>query len=376
MEKTQCSFFVCIIPISLFALLSVFFMEVAHAQAPYCAPSHTVALCPKYDMFIGGIRIEEGTKVIYEKANDGCNKSSAPNYTLMSTSPAFSLYEGCDYKMFISTGKLYNVQVGVWVDLNMDNDFSDSGEFLSKGWTEINSDGQLHSRSFQIRCGVITTGTTRMRIRTDSAGSAKWDSAGACTSVKYGETEDYTITINKYVKPLKGFTMPDTVFVGIPFRFTNNHQGCFSSQWDIQDDGSTEYTTVNPYHVFNLPGRYCVRLKTSSYCGIREDYNYCFNVLAPATITDFLTNSNLLQIYPNPSTGMVNIYFNSLTSGNIGLEVYNSFGVLLMETKAVSLPNGLHVIDLSNRASGLYTLRINADGKQFNRMISIYRRNE
>jgi len=370
MEKTKYSFFGHII----FALLSVFFIEFASAQAPYCAPSHTVALCPKYDMYIGGIRIEEGVKIIYEKVNDGCNKSSAPNYSLMSTSPAFAIYEGCTYRMFISTGKLYNVQVGVWVDLNMDNDFSDSGEFLSKGWTEISSDGQLHSRSFQIRCGGIATGTTRMRIRTDSAGSTKWDSAGACTSVKYGETEDYTITLNKYVKPLIGFSMPDTVFVGIPFRFTNNHQGCFSSQWDIQDDGTTEYTTVNPFHVFHLPGRYCVRLKTSSYCDIRGDYNYCFNVLAPATITDVLTDGNLLQIYPNPSTGIVNIHCINLTKGNLDVEVFNSYGVQLMETKAVSLSNRLHIIDLSNEASGLYTLRIKADGKQINRMISIIRR--
>jgi len=162
----------------------------------------------------------------------------------MSTSPAFSLYEGCDYKMFISTGKLYNVQVGVWVDLNMDNDFSDSGEFLSKGWTEINSDGQLHSRSFQIRCGVITTGTTRMRIRTDSAGSAKWDSAGACTSVKYGETEDYTINIDVF-NGVKNNGATTTSFVAYP----NPSHGISNVSYTL-----TEKSNVN-FELYNLVGK-------------------------------------------------------------------------------------------------------------------------
>ena len=91
------------------------------AQAPYCdAPSQY--LCSNYDMYIGKIRITQGANVIFDKADDKCN-TALPSYTLMSTSPSFVLNGGANYVFEMSTGNNYAVHIGVWIDLNQDNDF-------------------------------------------------------------------------------------------------------------------------------------------------------------------------------------------------------------------------------------------------------------
>lgn len=356
--------------IFIFGLLIISTLDYVKAQTPYCSAAHSIS-CSSHNMHIGAVRIKEVATVIFDKAADGCNQTSAPNYTLMSTSPSFSLKEGCSYSMSFTTGNNSSVQVGVWIDLNRDNDFSDSGEFVSKGWDHINSGSSLQTRTFILHCGSVTAGNSRMRIRTDSAGSSRWNSGASCSTVKYGETEDYTIKLDTVTNPVAGFTMSDSFNIVVPVYFTNrNSNPCFSNQWDIEDNGTIEYTTVNPAHHFTTVGRHCLRLKTQN-CKGPSIYDTCFNVNNPPTKSIYLNKDNTFHIYPNPSTGILNISQNILGSEILEIQVYNSIGELLKEIEIVPVSNGIQTIDLGKEVAGLYTLRISTKGKQISHKVSI-----
>ena len=114
----------------------------SQAQAPYCSAPSSYSPCSGLNMYIGTVRVAQGSNVIFNKANDGCNTTSG-GYTLMSTTPSFTLNGGSNYTMSFNTGPNYAVNIGVWVDLNRDNDFTDAGEYLSTGWAQINGRDEI-----------------------------------------------------------------------------------------------------------------------------------------------------------------------------------------------------------------------------------------
>lgn len=74
----------------------------------------------------------------------------------------------------------------IWVDWNQDGDFTDSDEAVYAPGTY----GTTFSGSFTVPVTALT-GSTRMRIRSDYNDS----SPDPCSSISYGEAEDYTFTV-------------------------------------------------------------------------------------------------------------------------------------------------------------------------------------
>ena len=270
----------------------------SRAQSPYCSVAHTAATCPTYNMYIGKIRVQQGSNILFDKGDDGCNQTSnTVNYTMMSTTPSFSLSGGSNYTMSFSTGNNYAVHIAVWVDLNGDFDFADASEYISTGWADITTGGSLQARTFTLGCAGIKPGSTRMRVRTDYTGSAQWSAGASCSNVNYGETEDYTISLAIPSSLAAGFYMPSNAYVGTPVKMTNsNPTGYIAHQWDIDDNGSIEYNTTNATHIFNTGGTNCVRLKSQNCLG-RDSALRCINIISPTSkpAVDFASNTNEVE---------------------------------------------------------------------------------
>ena len=174
------------------------------AQSPYCNPDYNSQSgnCTAYFMSINAVEILDGSTVVYTKAhagapNYGC-EASAGQYTLLSSAPMFTLKTGKTYSFGFTTGISYAVGVGVWIDLNADNDFADAGEYISTGWCSGSGNLNPGVTSLTYFSGAIPSscfsGTTRMRIRTTYSSCTGNDNG--CTVYNYGEAEDYTITLS------------------------------------------------------------------------------------------------------------------------------------------------------------------------------------
>ncbi|WP_445456075.1 GEVED domain-containing protein [Flavobacterium sp. HNIBRBA15423] len=105
------------------------------------------------------------------------------------TSIATNVTRGSAYTITITPvwpESTYSEGYAVWIDYNMDGDFTDSGELV---WSKATSTATPASGSFTISSTALL-GSTRMRV------SLKYNGIPtACESFSYGQVEDYTVNI-------------------------------------------------------------------------------------------------------------------------------------------------------------------------------------
>lgn len=117
-------------------------------------------------------------------SNSSGNDGGYGDYTNLST----NLSKGSSYSFTLTPtfpSGAYDEYVRIWVDLNRDGDFGDSGELLyTSGAIQSTLNGSISIPS------TAATGITKMRV------SMKWDgTATSCESFGYGEVEDYAVEL-------------------------------------------------------------------------------------------------------------------------------------------------------------------------------------
>ena len=145
-----------------------------------CIPTFSV-LCTSGD-FIDGVEfagiINTGT---------GCN-GNPDNYIFYSSPPA-SVTRGNTFPITLTPGSTFAQGFGVWIDFNIDGDFSDAGEFVFSSPANISA--VTGSVAIPLTSSV---GTTAMRVR--CIYFAEPLASDDCSLATFGETEDYVIYIS------------------------------------------------------------------------------------------------------------------------------------------------------------------------------------
>ena len=145
---------------------------------------------------------------------------------------------------------------------------------------------------------------------------------------------------------------------------TSNSIICAGSTATLTASGATTFTwstTANTSSIAVTPSA------TASYTVNGTGANGCSNLttitqsvsLCTEIASNSLKQSFGVNIFPNPSSGIITLNFASL-SENVTIELYNSIGQLMISEKTKSLTSTLN---FENAANGIYTLRITEDGK-------------
>ncbi|HEX8532156.1 MAG TPA: GEVED domain-containing protein, partial [Cytophagales bacterium] len=182
---------------------------------PYCVGSYTAA-CTSGD-FINNFSIN----TLVNNAS-GCNGQPGAyiNYAPSGTNTTI-LKRGASYTVSLQSGPTWAQGFGVWIDYNDDKDFADAGEFV---YGSPSSGTGLFTGTIAIPASG-PTGLRRMRVRSRYNGT--FTAAESCTTLGYGETEDYTVAIG-YCVPLLGAGCSSGDYIN-NFSFntlTNNGSGC------------------------------------------------------------------------------------------------------------------------------------------------------
>ena len=69
-----------------------------------------------------------------------------------------------------------------------------------------------------------------------------------------------------------------------------------------------------------------------------------------------------VKVYPNPTSGQLNIALSGYESRSVTLEVYNTMGQILYIKEIDEVQSGDEIIDLSSVANGMYLIRVSSDG--------------
>lgn len=293
-------------------MVSCFFAATAFWQT-YCTPTYT-NLCSSSD-FINNFVFNSLTNL-----NTGCN-GNANNFIYYNSTPTTTVQQGNTYGIAMQAGNLYSQGFGVWIDYNQDSDFADTGEFV---YASPTADTSLFSGNVAIS-PTASTGVTRLRVRCKYAATVL--STESCSSMSYGETEDYNITITAAAPctnpPTAGNALSsvDSACAGVSFTLalTGNSTGSGQTyQWQSSPDNSswsnisgatgitysTSQTTATYYRCMVTCGTavastsYNVKMKPLDQC-------YCTAVHSVAcTTTDNIDTVLIVgTTLNNPATG-------------------------------------------------------------------------
>jgi hypothetical protein len=173
---------------------------------PYCTPA-VANSCTTSGDFIQSFSF--GGNV---NTNTGCN-GQANNYSIQTSIPSQQIPLGSTQSISISCGPDFDQFMGVWIDYNNDGDFADAGEFVFSGQAlkQIPLTGNI-----TIASNPAFVGVRRIRVRSSFL-DPPFSSATSCTTVTYGETEDYFIRISNIVD-----------FSGLGASYCRNFQGTVS----------------------------------------------------------------------------------------------------------------------------------------------------
>ena len=75
-----------------------------------------------------------------------------------------------------------------------------------------------------------------------------------------------------------------------------------------------------------------------------------------------LSLENILNVSPNPTSGVFNINVNLPENEEIAINVYNSVGQQIINVENGSINKGTYAVDITNQANGIYYVQMNVQG--------------
>jgi PKD repeat protein len=139
-------------------------------------------------------------------------------------------------------------------------------------------------------------------------------------------------------------------------------------QWNWAfGDGSAASTLKNPTHTYNKGGTFKTRLDVSNQGGhhfatlkVTVDATGCVNGVSEAV------NDYNFSIYPNPSTGVVNVSFDDLIATNATISVENLLGQTVAKLNNQTINSNSKIsFDLSAQTNGVYFIKFQSANKNF-----------
>jgi PKD repeat protein len=262
----------------------------------------------RYNPAIEEVEFVANGKTLWRKSADGCADQGVATWqtlgqwNIVTTTPTFNVDYGSNLTIRMNASGGGATKVGIWIDLNRDQDFQDAGEFLgsnqitsTNNYTTISA---LQDIDVTIPCGATGSGDSRIRIRNRSQWAADWRQNEASTQGTQGETEDYTMKLINPTTLAAGFFMPDTAFVKTVVNFVNNNQsGYIGHEWDLGDDGSVESRDINYSTQYPNTGNYCIRLKSENCLG-RDSTIDCIDIVDPVgpPVADFVADKSVVEL--------------------------------------------------------------------------------
>jgi hypothetical protein len=111
-------------------------------------------------------------------------------------------------------------------------------------------------------------------------------------------------------------------------------------------------------------------IDTTSSINLNIDRDVTFTaVFKKTTLVDnnYPTTTDHYYVYPNPSSGNFNIYFNDVNNGSYDIQIFNSLGQIVYSTSATVVNRKwIQHVDIKNLPNGMYVVNINNGSIQHN----------
>jgi len=158
----------------------------------------------------------------------------------------------------------------------------------------------------------------------------------------------------------------------ISFTNTSTNKTGWSWAWDFGDNSGNISTAQDPSYTYSATGTYTITLNAdSSGCSVSA---YSKNLTIQNCVGIEETSlSNHIEMYPNPTTGVVTLAFNDLKGSTGTIGVYDVAGKLVVE-EPVSVSGSIQkTLNLSTVADGVYFVKIQLGNDVLMRKLNVTR---
>ena len=114
-------------------------------------------------------------------------------------------------------------------------------------------------------------------------------------------------------------------------------------------------------------GEYLVEYEFDSGCSI-INCDFTINILevdSTTSIQNQANESNIVNLFPNPGQGLINLEISELSSPIVAINIYDHIGSLIESPKNLLLSEVIIPIDLTNYSSGIYLLILQLENGEF-----------
>ncbi|HIA05652.1 MAG TPA: PKD domain-containing protein [Flavobacteriales bacterium] len=172
-----------------------------------------------------------------------------------------------------------------------------------------------------------------------------------------------SVTVTSCATVIASFTYSDSA---LAVDFTDLSVNADSWSWNFGDGFNA--ATQNPMHTYALPGSYMVCLTAIGAC---MSDTICMLVTVGLTGIDDATNDTALEVYPNPTDGLLNLSVRTMPK-SIFVSVYNLLGEVVYSSSGADIhmsnvngPETTFTIDLNHLVNGFYLLKVQIDEQDF-----------
>lgn len=157
--------------------------------------------------------------------------------------------------------------------------------------------------------------------------------------------------------PAAAFTAPDTAYLNMPVSITDQSAGGTYYNWNLGDGTNASSGSVT--HTYNALGTYEISLELTDSTG-------CSSIVTDSIVIVLFVgqpepNAQNLQVWPNPSTGVLNISYTFPGTQTLDLEVVNLLGQPVHQEQIRALRSIERSLDLSEVTKGMYFVRMRSE---------------
>ncbi|MEZ4979456.1 MAG: T9SS type A sorting domain-containing protein [Chitinophagales bacterium] len=138
-------------------------------------------------------------------------------------------------------------------------------------------------------------------------------------------------------------------------------------------DGGNPSPQPNPNKIYSASGTYNVCLKAENRFNLAP-FNKVASEKCEDVVISGIADRNVLDaavaIFPNPSTGLVNVEISETNASSLKVEITNLLGEVI-STREITEVNGKEVLsfNLENNASGIYFVNISSSNASISKRI-------
>ncbi|MEL6924001.1 MAG: S8 family serine peptidase [Bacteroidota bacterium] len=145
--------------------------------------------------------------------------------------------------------------------------------------------------------------------------------------------------------------------------FQDQSEGAIAWIWDFGDGNTSE--DQNPQHEYTEVGSYLVSLTVISADGcanVKTSVIEVLQVAEPSSTQEQLELANAIGLFPNPSTGQVQLSLNLTQSSEVEIELIDVLGRSVLQIDRLQTQQFSRMVDLTKVEAGIYFIAVQVDG--------------